>query len=423
MAAQPDSAKFSNHWRRAGCLAKDRLSLLVPPIHRLNESERTMIRSFLVALAVAGMLCLAPSAMNAQTAAPPALPVTVAVPLAKKIEIWDEFWGRLEPVQRVEVRPRISGFIEQVHFTDGAMVKAGDLLFTIDKRPFQIAVEAAKADIARLQAQLELARSEVERAEPLAKTKVLSDQVFEQRKSTLSVAEAQLAASRANLKSAELNLEWAEVRAPISGRISDKKVDAGNLVGGGVAGATLLATIVSIDPMHFVFDVSEADYLRYSRLYQSGERSSRENGIPVRMKLADEGEYTRQGRMDFVDNALNERSATVRARAIFDNKDGFLTPGVFGRLALFGGETAALLIPDAAIVSDQARKIVMTVNGENTVVATPVVLGPISDGLRVIKTGLKGDERIIIEGIANPMVRPGAKVAPENGTIAAVMTK
>ena len=353
--------------------------------------------------------------------APPALPVTVATPLAKKIPIWDEFWGRFQAVERVEVRPRISGFIEQVHFKDGTMVKAGDLLFTIDKRPFQIAIEVAQADVVRQEAQVQLARLEVERAEPLAKTKVLSDQAFDQRKSSLSVAEAQLLASKANLKSAELNLEWAEVRAPISGRISDKKVDAGNLVAGGVAGATLLANIVSIDPIHFVFDVSEADYLRYSRLFISGERpSSRETALPVRIKLSDEAAYTHEGHMDFIDNTFNERSATVRARAVFDNKDGLLTPGVFARLALFGGESDAFLIPDSAIVSDQARKIALTVNAENVVTATPVVLGPMAEGLRVIKSGLKGDEKIIIEGIANPMVRPGAKVVPETGTIKAV---
>lgn len=384
-----------------------------------------MLRRFLVLCAIGGLAVLVPISTLAQQAAPPALPVTVATPLSKRIATWDEFWGRLEPVQRVDVRPRIAGFVEQVHFKDGSMVKAGDLLFTIDKRPFQIAVDVAKAEVARQDAQLALARSDLERAEPLARTRVLSEQVFEQRKSSLAVAEAQLAASKANLKNALLNLEWAEVRAPISGRISDKKVDAGNLVASGTsgAGATLLATIVSIDPIHFVIDVSEADYLRYSRLYQSGERSSRENGIPVRMKLADESEFNREGRMDFVDNALNERSATVRARAVFDNKDGFLTPGVFGRMAIFGGEADVLLIPDAAVASDQANKIVLTVNSENTITAVPVVLGQIADGLRVIKSGLKGDERIVIEGLANPMVRPGVKVAPEMGTIAAVVSQ
>jgi len=384
------------------------------------------VRSWIKAAAFAVLLQSLPSldALAADNAGPPPIPVTVATPLAKKITNWDEYWGRFVPVERVEVRPRISGFIEQVHFKDGAMVKAGDLLFTIDKRPFEIAVEAAKADIARYEAQVDVARSDVERAEPLAKSKVMTEQVFDQRKSTLNVAQAQLAAAKANLKSAELNLEWAEVRAPIAGRISDKKVDAGNLVAGGVAGATLLATIVSLDPIHFVFDVSEADHLRYSRLNQSGERpSSRETPNPVRVKLADETEFKHEGRMDFVDNALNERSATMRARAIFDNKDGFLTPGVFARLALYGGDVNALLIPDAAIVSDQAKKIVLTVNAENVVTPVPVMLGPISDGLRVIKGGLKGDERIIIEGIANPMVRPGTKVAPESGTIVATANK
>lgn len=383
-----------------------------------------MLARFL-ALGVIGVtFALGSNAAVADAAAPPALPVTVAPPLSKKITTWDEFWGRFQAVERVEVRPRISGFIEQVHFKDGSLVKAGDLLFTIDKRPFQIAVEAATADIARLEAQLQLAASEVERAEPLAKSKVMSEQVFDQRKSSLSVAQAQLAASKANLKSAELNLEWAEVRAPISGRISDKKADAGNLVVGGTANSNVLATIVSIDPIHFIFDVSEADYLRQSRSFANGSRpSSRDTSIPVRLKLADEAAYSHEGRLDFVDNALNERSATVRARAIFDNKDGFLTPGVFGRLALYGGESDALLVPDTAIVSDQARKIVLTVNAENVVAATPVVLGAMSDGLRVIVSGLKGDERIIIEGVANPMVRPGAKVAPETGTIAAVIQK
>jgi len=378
-------------------------------------------------LALAAMSLLLATACNAADApppaAPPALPVTVAVPLAKRIPQWEEFWGRFEAVERVDVRPRISGFVEQVHFKDGSMVKAGDLLFTIDKRPFQIAVEAAEADVARQEAQLSLAKAEVERAEPLAKTKVLTEQVFDQRKSTLSVAEAQLAASKANLKTAQLNLEWAEVRAPISGRISDKKVDAGNLVGLNANGATLLATIVRLDPIRFAFDISEADYLRYQRTFLSGDKGGGGHDAtnPVRLKLADEEAFSHEGKIDFIDNAMNERSATLRARAIFDNKDGFLTPGVFARLALFGGEFDALLIPDSAIVSDQARKIVLTVSADNTVAATPIVLGTMADGLRVVKSGLKGDEHIIIEGIANPMVRPGAKVAPQMGTIAAAV--
>ena len=378
---------------------------------------------FAATISLAAALC--PATCRAEPPpAPPALPVTVAAPLAKRIAQWDEYSGRFQAVERVEVRARVSGFIEQVHFKDGAMVKAGDLLFTIDKRPFQIAVEVAKAEVARQEAQVSLAASDVERAEPLMKTKVLSEQEFEKRKSSVAVNKAQLQSAQANLKSAALNLEWTEVRAPIPGRISDKKVDAGNLIGGGVAGATLLANIVSLDPIHFIFDVSEADYLRYSRLFIAGERpSSRETANPVKVKLSDETAWLHEGRMDFVDNAMNERSGTLRGRAIFENKNGLFTPGVFARLALFGGDADVLLVPDAAIVSDQAKKIVLTVNSENVVVPQPVVLGPIADGLRIVKSGLKGGEKIIIEGIANPMVRPGAKVAPENGAIAAVISK
>lgn len=356
--------------------------------------------------------------VSAQNAPPPAVPVTVAPPLAKRIKAWDEYSGRFEAVARVDVRARVAGFIEQVHFKEGSIVKAGDLLFTLDKRPFQIAVDSANADVARQTAQVQFAEADVGRAEPLAATKVLSEQVFEQRKATLASNQGQLLAAKAALKNAELNLEWTEVRAPISGRISDKKVDAGNLIAGGQADATLLATIVSLDPIHFVFEVAESDFLRYARLNLSGERqSSRDTDNPVRVKLADEDKWVREGKMDFVDNALNERSGTIRGRALFDNKDGLLAPGVFARLALFGGEFDAFLVPDAAIVSDQARKIVFTVNADNVVTATPVVLGQINEGLRVIKSGLKADDRIVIEGIANPAVRPGAKVDPKPGTI------
>ena len=377
----------------------------------------TMMNRPLLAVAFAFVIS---TAVHAVDSAPPALPVTVAPPLAKRITTWDEYSGRFQAVERVEVRPRDSGFVEQVHFKDGSLVKAGDLLFTLDKRSFAIAVETAQAEIARQEAQVQLTGADVDRAEPLAKSKVMSEQVFDQRKASLAGAQAQLLSAKAALKAAELNLEWAEVRAPIAGRISDKKVDAGNLVAGGQAGATLMATIVSLDPIHFVFDVAEADYLRYARLNLAGERpSSRETANPVKVKLADEATWTHEGRMDFVDNALNERSGTLRGRAIFENKNGLLTPGVFARLALFGGEADAFLVPDSAIVSDQARKIVFTVNAENLVTATAVTLGPISDGLRVIKTGLKADDRVVIEGVANPAVRPGAKVSPSPGTIIA----
>jgi membrane fusion protein, multidrug efflux system len=351
-----------------------------------------------------------------------ALPVTVAPPLARRITQWDEFSGRFEAVESVEVRPRVSGFIDAVHFKDGQMVKAGDLLFTIDKRPFQIAVESAQAEIARTTAQVDLAENEVDRAAPLAKTRVLTEREFDKRKADLSVARAGQLAAQATLKTAELNLEWAEVKAPISGRISNKKIDVGNVVSSGQNGSpTLLTTIVSLDPIHFTFDVSEADFLRYARLLLSGQRqTSRDTANPVRVKLADETEWKRMGKMDFVDNQLNARSGTLRGRAIFENKDELLYPGLFARMQLFGGEVDAMLVPDSAVISDQARKIVFAVGADDVVKPIPVTLGTIVDGLRVVTSGLGKDDRIVIDGLANPAVRPGSKVSPQAGTIKAI---
>lgn len=351
------------------------------------------------------------------------LPVSVAEPLAKRITQWDEYPGRFEAVQLSEVRARVSGFIEQIHFKDGQIVKAGDRLFTLDRRPYALAEESAKADVARFEAQVALAEADLKRAEPLVKSQTISDQTFDQRRASLSVARAQLLAAQAATKTAALNLEWSEVRAPITGRISDRKVDVGNLVAGGQAAATtLLATIVTQDPIHFVFDVSEADFLRYSRLFLSGDRqSSRDVNNPVRIKLADEKEFRHQGQMDFVDNVLNPRSGTLRGRAIVQNKNGLLQPGLFGRLQLFGGEVDALLIPDSAIVADQASKIVFVVDGSDTILGRPIELGGMEDGLRVVRSGLKAGERIVVDGLANPAVRPGAKVKPDLKPIVATV--
>jgi RND family efflux transporter MFP subunit len=204
------------------------------------------------------------------------------------------------------------------------------------------------------------------------------------------------------------------VRAPIAGRISDKKVNEGNLVNGGSGATTLLATIVSLDPIQFLFEVSESDYLRYTRANLSGTRkSSRDVSNPVRIRLADETEWTHVGKMDFVDNQLDARTGTIRGRAIVDNKDLLFSPGVFGRIQLFAGEVDAILIPDRAVISDQTRKIVFAVDGDDKVVPKPVVLGPMHEGLRVILKGLAAEDRVIVDGIANPAVRPGAKVKPE----------
>lgn len=351
---------------------------------------------------------------------PPATPVSVAEPLAKRITQWDEYSGRFEAVETVEVRPRVTGFIEQIHFKDGQLVKAGDLLFTLEQRSFQISVESAEAEVARTTAQVELQESDVQRVTPLVPSGAATKRDLDTRTANLAVAQAQRQSALAGLKAAKLNLEWTQVRAPISGRISDRKIDVGNLVSGGTAGATLLTTIVSLDPIHFVFDVSESDFLRYSRLFLSGERvSSRDTPNPVRIRLADESTWPHTGKMDFVDNQLNARSGTLRGRAIVENKNQLLQPGLFGRLQLWGGDADALLIPDAAVVSDQARKIVFLVDKDNVVKPVPVTLGTIVDGLRVVREGLRKQDRIIVDGIANPMVRPGAKVAPELSQIKA----
>ena len=345
----------------------------------------------------------------------PMPPVTVANPVSQQITQWDEFSGRFEAIESVNVRARVSGFIEKVHFKDGQMVKAGDLLFTIDKRPFQIAVESAQAEIAQRKADVALQISEVERARPLLRSRTLTERDFETRDANLAIARARLSAAEATLLAAQLDLDWADVTAPISGRISDRRVDVGALVTGGAAGATVLTAIVSLDPIYFEFDGSEADYLRYVRLARLGTRpSSREKRNPVRIKLADQEAWSIKGQMDFVDNRLDPRSGTIRARAIVDNPDFMLTPGLFGRLQLFGGKFDALLVPDKAIVSDQTKKVVFIVDDKDVVGAKPVTLGPLQEGgLRVIKSGLSADDRVVINGIANPAVRPGAKVKTE----------
>jgi RND family efflux transporter MFP subunit len=375
-----------------------------------------MVRLTIGHLAVVFSSVLATAALA--QGGPPAPQVTVAQPIARKITQWDEYTGRFEAAAQVEVRARVSGFIEKVHFRDGQMVRPGDLMFTIDQRPFLLAVEAARAEVARARAQVSLTENEVERAEGLIRNQTITQRDVDQRRANLNIAKASQAIAEANLKSAELNLEWTEVRAPIAGRTSDKRVDVGNLISGGQSSANLLTTIIALDPIHFVFEASESDYLRYVRLAQSGQRpSGRSNANPVAVRLSDETQWTRQGTLDFIDNQLNARSATIRSRAVFTNTDFFLTPGTFGRLRLFGGEIDALLVPDAVIGADQARRVVMVVGADNKVVPKAVTLGPMVDGLRVVRTGLDPADRVIITGIANPMVRPGVTVQPQAGEI------
>jgi RND family efflux transporter MFP subunit len=321
-------------------------------------------------------------------------------------------------MERVEVRSRVSGYIDKVHFRDGSIVNQGDLLFTIDQRPFQLVVDSAQADVVRTKAQVVLDEADYERALQLVKTAATPVRELDQRKANLDIARAQEMAAEAALRTAQLNLEWSDVRAPIAGRVSDRRVDPGNLVTGGQSGATLLTTIVKLDPIYFLFDGSEADYIHYSRLSVGGQRgSSRDTPNPVKVQLADETDWPHNGVMNFVDNEINAHSGTIRGRAIFDNKDRFLTPGTFGRLRLYGGPVDALLIPDAAVVSDQAHKIVLTVGADNKVMGKPVTLGGMARGLRVVASGLNPTDRVVVSGLANPFVRPGAVVEAREGTV------
>jgi len=354
-------------------------------------------------------------AAGAQGATPP--PVIVATPLPKHIIEWDEYTGRFEAVQRVEVRPRVTGFIAQIHFTDGAIVKEGDPLFTIDKRPYDIALQSARADVLRAQAEVIRSSADYARAQQLVKTANATIRDLDQRHADFDIARAQEMSAEAALHNAELNMEWTDVTAPISGRTSNHKVDVGNLVSGS-GDPTLLTTIVSLDQIYFVFDAAEADYIRYVRLSKEGKRpSSRDAPNPVQVRLADETNWTHNGRMNFVDNEVNSRSGTIRGRAVFDNKDNFFIPGTFGRLRLFGGYADVLLVPDAAIVSDQAEKIVFAVGPDNKVIPKPVTVGALAFGLRAISAGLAPTDKIIIGGLANPFVRPGAEVQPQPGEI------
>jgi len=362
------------------------------------------------------MLASCDQAPATAVAPPQAPPVTVAQPFKDRVMEWDEFTGRFEAVATVEVRARVSGFLEAIHFRDGQKVEKDELLYVIDKRPFALALAQAESDVAQAEAQLELTRNDLERARSLVRRENIPVRELESRESQQRRAVAMLAGARAQVDRAKLDLDWCDVRAPIAGRISDSRIDVGNLITGGDVGASLLTTIVTMDPIHFVMEGSESDYLKFSRQVAEGIRTSaRTEQPPVAVRLADEQEFLHAGKMDFVDNTLDLRSGTIRARAIFENPSWFLTPGVFGRLRLFGRETEVLLIPDDAIASDQARKIVMTVNGESRVEVRTVELGPVIRGLRVVRKGLAPEDRVIVAGIQR--ARPGEPVTAQPGAI------
>jgi RND family efflux transporter MFP subunit len=345
-------------------------------------------------------------------AAPP--PVTVAQPTKRTVTDWDEFTGRFEAVEEVQVRARVGGFVTSVEFRDGTFVKTGDLLYVIDSRPYEAVAEQADGQLADARAKAELAKRELDRGLSLVQTSAVSEQVVDQRRQALQAAKAAQTQAEGLLKAAQLNIEFSHVIAPLDGRVSRHLVSVGNLVQGSDGGgaATLLTSIVSLDPIYIYFDMDEATYLKNNRLYFEGKRpSSRDTPNPVKVALTGETRSSHDGKVDFLDNRLDVSTGTLRQRAVVTNKDYSILPGQFGRVRLIGSAPyEALLLPDAAVATDQSRKIVFVVKDDDTVEARPVILGPLDDGLRVIREGLKPEDRVIVEGLQR--ARVGAKVSP-----------
>jgi len=364
-------------------------------------------------------ICFGAAAVAFAQGGPNAPPprVTVAKPVVKDIMEWDEFIGRFEAVDQVDIRARVSGYIDRIHFRDGSMVKVGDPLFTIDQRSYRLSVEQAETAVTSAQSRLEFAKNDLDRADALRRGGNISEQVVEQRRQNYQTARAEVDRSRAALQQARLELEFTEIKAPIAGRVSRRLVSVGNLVN---ANETVLTNIVSVDPIHFYFDVDERSYLAYNQMAAAGTRPhGRDNPNRVFVATTAEHEPTRPGRMDFVDNRLDPASGTMRGRAVFDNADMFLTPGLFGRIRIMGsGVYRGVLIPDEAIGSDQDRRVVFVVGPDNTVAMKSVTPGPHIDGYRVIRQGLTGDETIVINGLMR--VRAGVKIDPQPTTLTPV---
>ena len=366
--------------------------------------QRRVLSGWIVALSM-GLSACSGGAESQGTPPPPE--VTVATPLVQDILEWDDYVGRFQAVEDVEVKPRISGYLVGVHFRDGQYVRQGQLLFTIDARPAQAQLDQARAQLARSEAQLVNARTELARSRTLAAQKAASVEEVEQRQAALRAAQADVAAGHAAVRARQLDTGFTRVTAPISGQVSERRIDRGNAV---TADQTVLTAIVSTNPLHFAFDASEALLLRYER--ENGARL----GAPVRIRLQDETQYIHPGRLDFVDNRLSAGAGTVRARAVVPNPDGFLKAGMVGRLRLAASPAhPALHVPDTAIATDAARRVVYVVDRKDTVAMRPVQLGPLTGNLRVIRSGLSLQDRVIIGGIQRAM--PGQKVKVRKGRI------
>lgn len=329
-------------------------------------------------------------------------PVKLGMPVSKVITEWDEYTGRFQATQHVEVHARVSGYLQEIRFKDGQYVEKGQTLFIIDPRPFQIALDRAEANVI-------LGEKELLRAKKLLSSSAFSQEQVDQRTQTYLN-------SKASLDEAKLNLEFSEVKSPISGHIGRTLIDAGNLVagGGGSTGTTLLTTVVADNPIYFYFEASEQDVLKYMRLDKSsGEITSIKGTRPVQVKLQDEDTFVHAGTVDFVDNEIDRSTGTLQIRAVFDNPKQALVPGLFGRLRIAANDAhEVLLIPDEAVATNQDKKIVFKVNAENVIEPYPVVLGPLHEGKwRVVRSGLSAKDKIVWAGLAK--VRPGLKVNPQ----------
>ena len=339
--------------------------------------------------------------------------VTVARPIVKKLTEWDEFTGRLGAVASVEVRARVSGYLQSTHFKEGAEVQEGDLLFIVDPRRYEAELARATAEFARSQAALELAVGEAQRAARLVETKAISVEEADVKAKGRKGSEAALAAAQAAVDAAKLEVEFTRVTAPISGRIGRKLVTEGNLITGGPNGAMILTTIVALDPIYCYFDVDERSALKYRELVRSGKRESALfHPIPAQMGLANQDGFPHEGTIDFVDNEISSATGSIRARGVFDNKDRLMAPGFFARLRIPGsGEYEAMLIRDSAVSSDQGRPFVYVVAEDGKATQRTVLTGPLEDGFRIVREGLTPEDRVVINGLMS--IRPGVPVKAE----------
>ena len=367
--------------------------------------------------AVLNVFALGPERGNSQqrkgppTGPPPA--VTVSKPITQDVVDWDEYTGRLEAMESVEVRARVAGYLDRVHFKDGQIVKKGDVLYTIDPRPFERTLDQASAEVAQAQTKVENSLKDVERGRPLVDRKIMSDKVFDDRANLKRDAEAALKVAEAKIRTAELDLSFTRITAPISGRMSRSQITAGNYVtGGGAAQPTLLTTIVSQNPIHIYFDVSEANTIKYRRLAMSGTAGvAGEPGSSIELALPDEKGYPHRGAIDFSDNRLDQNTGTLRLRAVVDNSKGLFAAGMFARVRVAGAAPyPGLLLPDVAFGTDQANKFALVVAEDGSVQRRIVTLGQIVRGMRVVKSGLKADDWVVVKGLQR--ARPGQKVNP-----------